>query len=360
MNRKSDIDLILRREAALARESMRAITLYPENPGGEPTLPGDPSIEASGAVHLDIQDILPTIDAYGMGLPPGIQTAQGVIGNEIWPISADDVEMEEPGEVDALTDQSLSFDNITPTPHRVALALSVSNAAIDNAAFDLVSWLRSKVQIGVRKYLARRFYSFENWDGNKGPWAGADTVDIADDLSTGIEAEITQLHEQGFDTNAAYIVMNLQTERRLKQTLVKEGCAKTIIDDGLCLGYPYVVSKYFGTRKDDEGQLVNIYDTVIGVGIMPWFAVHQHAGGRIVLDGASAEVAKKNITAFVVNLWFSMTNLASAMYNGDTGENNPMPFHLLMTRKQYLADVGGLIFQTSDNKYLAVAELPWI
>lgn len=360
MNRKSDIDLILRREAIASRENPRAITLWPVRPDGEPVLPGDSNIEASGAVHLEIQDILPTLDAYAMGLPPGIQTAQGVVGNEVWPISADDVEMEEPDEVAALKDQSLSFDCITPTPRRISLPLSISNAAIDNASFDLVGWMRSKVQIGVRKYLARHFYSFENWEGNKGPWAGVDTVDIAEDLATGIEAEITRLHEQGFDTSAAYIVMNLQTERRLKQTLVKQGCGKTIIDDGLCLGYPYIVNKYFGTRKDEEGQLVSIYDTVLGVGVMPWFAVHQHAGGRIILDGTSAQVMRKNCTSIVVNMWFSMTNLAAAMYNGDTGENQPMPFHLLMTRQQYLADVGGLIFQTSDNKYLMVAELPWI
>ena len=360
MNRKADIDLILRREAVAARENLRAITLWPQRPDGEPQLAGDPSIEASGAVHLDIQDILPTIDAYGMGLPPGIQTAQGVVGNEVWPISADDVEMEEGDEMSELTDQSLSFASITPTPRRISLPLSISNAAIDNAAFDLIGWVRSKVQLGVRKYLARHFYSFENWDGNKGPWASASTVDIADDLATGIEAEMTRLHEQGFDTGAAYIVMNLHTERRLKQTLVKDGCGKTIIDDGLCLGYPYIVNKYFGTRKDEDGQLTDIYDTVIGVGVMPWFAVHQHAGGRIILDATSAEVMKKNVTSMVVNLWFSMTNLAAAMYNGDTGENQPMPFHLLMTRKQYLADVGGVIFVTSDNKYLAVAELPWI
>ena len=362
MNRKEDIDLILRREAEKSREKTRAITLWPVRPEGEPVLEGDPQpdIEDSGAVHLDIQDIIPTLDAYGMGLPAGIQMAQGVVGNEVWPVSADDVEMLETGEVETLSEQDLSFDSITPTPQRVSLCLSVSNSAIDNSAFDLVSWLRSKVQLSIRKYLARHFYSFENWEGNRGPWAGATTVDIADDLATGIEAEITRLHEQGFDTNMAYIVMDLRTERRLKATLVKDGCSKTIIDDGLCLGYPYVVSKYFGTRKDDEGQLAPMYGTVIGVGVMPWFAVHQHAGGRIIFDGHSADVAKKNLTTMIVNTWWSMTNLAQAMYNGDTGEKNPMPFHLLMTREQYLADVGGLIFQTSDNKYLMVAELPWI
>ena len=357
MNRKQDTDLILRREATLARKSLRAITLVPVRPEGEPVLEGDPNIEASGAIKLDIRDIIPTLDAYGMGLPSGIQMAQGVVGNEVWPVSASDVEMEEAGETESLTDQTLRFSNMSTEPRRVSVMINVSNAAIDNAGFDLVRWLREKTNVALRKYLARHFYSFENWQGNKGPWAGAQTVDIADDLATGIEAEVTRLHDMGFDTNAAYVVMNLHTEQRLKQTLVKSGCGKTIISDGLCLGYPYVVNKYFGTRKDDDGQLADIYDTVVGVGVMPWFAVQQHAGGRIILDGHSADVTKKNITSMVVNTWWSFTNLAAGMTtaNGD----NPA-FRLLMTRQQYLADVGGLIFETSDNKYLAVAELPWI
>ena len=357
MNRKADIDLILRREARAARKSLRAITLYPVRPDGEPVLEGDPNIEASGAVNLDIQDIIPTLNAYMLGLPAGILMAQGVVGNEVWPISAGDVEMEETDEVDTLQDQELSFTNMTTSPRRVGLMINVSNAAIDNAGFDLVGWLRSKVNVSLRKYLARHFYSLENWQGNKGPWAGAQTVDIADDLATGIEAEVTRLHDMGFDTNAAYIVMNLHTEQRLKQTLVKSGCGKTIISDGLCLGYPYVVNKYFGTRKDDDGQLADIYDTVVGVGIMPWFAVQQHAGGRIILDGNSTEVSKKNLTSMVVNTWWSFTNLAAGLKTAD-GENPA--FRLLMTRQQYLADVGGAIFQTSDDKYLAVAELPWV
>ena len=360
MNRKEDIDLILRREAIIARRKTRAITLWPQRPEGEPALEGDPQpdIEASGAVHLDIQDMIPTVDAYGMGLPEGVQMQQGVVGNEVWPVSVDDVEMEEHGEVTTLSEQDLSFTNLQPTPHRVSLCVSVSNTAIDNAAFDLVGWLRSKVALSVRKYLARHFYSLEEWDGNRGPWSGATRVDIADDLAAGIEAEITRLHDNGFDTNAAYIVMDVRTERRLKQTLITASGNKTIIADGLCLGYPYIVSKYFGTRKDEEGQLVPAYDTLIGVGVMPWFSVAQHAGGRIIFDAHSAEVAKQNMTKMIVNTWWSMTNLATAMRNGDTGE--AAPFHLLMTRAQYLADVGGIIFQTSDNKYLMVAELPWI
>jgi hypothetical protein len=85
--------------------------------------------------------------------------------------------------------------------------------------------------------------------------------------------------------------------------------------------------------------------------------VQQHAGGRIILDSKSAAVTAKNVTSMVVNTWWSFTNLAAGMKT-ETGETPA--FRLLMTRIQYLADVGGLIFQTSDDKLLAVGELPGI
>lgn len=358
MNKKQDIDLILRREAVLAREKVRAITLWPVRPEGEPILPGDPQpdIEASGAVHIDIQDIIPTLDAYGMGLPPGVQMAQGVVGNEVWPVSADDVEIEEFGEVETLSDQDLGFSKITPTPQRLSLKVNISNTSIDNAAFDLVGWLRGKVRLSLQKYFARHFYAFEDWDGNKGPWSGATTTDVAPNLAAGIESEMTRLHEQGFDLATACIVMDLRTERILKQTLVTDGCGRTIIEDGMCLGYPYVVNKYFGTVKDGDGQLVRAYDDfMLGVGVFNWFAVHQHAGGRIIFDGASAAVAKKNTTTMIVNTWWSFTNLATHMAT-ETGQTPT--FRLLMTERSYLADTDDYVFKTSDGLLLTVGEIP--
>ena len=62
--------------------------------------------------------MIPTLHE-GLGLPVGLNVVTGVTGNEVWPVSINDVEMEEVGEVNALEDQVLNFAQITPTVRRV-------------------------------------------------------------------------------------------------------------------------------------------------------------------------------------------------------------------------------------------------
>lgn len=351
MNSKNDIELILRREAQLSRQKVRAITLRPIRPEGEPELPGYPNIEASGAVHLDIQDIIPTLDAYGMGLPPGVQTAQGVVGNEVWPISADDVEVHETGEVATLGEQSLSFGHLSPVPHRVSMAMSVSNTAIDNASFDMTEFIRGKVNIAMQHYLARHFYSFEPWEGNQGPFVDADAIPFEGYLYDAIQNAMTNLHNAGFDLSTACVVMNVETEVLLKTTPINPAVPQMIIENGLCCGYPYVVNKYFGTMKDSDGQLETTFPFCIGVGVFNWTAVHQHAGGQIIFDAHSAEVAKKNLTTIVVNTWWSMTNIAAHMA---TADGSTPAFQVVAKNNFLLADCNNSIFVTSDGFALGV------
>ena len=140
-HRSKDIAAYIREQMNESREtkSTRTITLNPINPA---TVPAETAnIKASGAIELTIHDIIPTLHE-GLGLPVGVNIVTGVTGNEIWPVSVDDVEMEEKGEIQTLSEQNLNFANITPSPKRVGLAVSVSNSAIDNAAFDLLSFIQ--------------------------------------------------------------------------------------------------------------------------------------------------------------------------------------------------------------------------
>ena len=154
-HRKRDIAAYIREQMMESREtkSTRTITLNPINPAAVPAETAN--IKASGAIELTIHDIIPTLHE-GLGLPKGVNIVTGVTGNEIWPVSVDDVEMEEKGEIDTLSEQSLNFANITPTPNRVGLCVSVSNAAIDNAAFDLLAFVQRKFDLALRKYLAKK------------------------------------------------------------------------------------------------------------------------------------------------------------------------------------------------------------
>ena len=134
-------------------------------------------IANSGAINLTIHEMIPTLHE-GLDLPASLRIVTGVTGNEVWPVSINDVEMEEVGEVVALTDQTRPFANITPTVRRVGLTVPVSNMAIDNACFDLMAFVQAKFTL-ARIYSGKKFTLRPDWQGNKGPFSNlAKTGDI--------------------------------------------------------------------------------------------------------------------------------------------------------------------------------------
>lgn len=345
MNRKQDIDLILRREAKAARTQKRAIKLEPISMREDAILTDD----IIQSARLDIQDIIPTLDAYTEGLPPGVQMIQNVTGNEVWPISEDDVDMFEIDEVDDTLEQNLSFASLNSEPHRVGVKVNISNEAIDNCAFDIVDYVRRKVRHAQRRYLARHFYSFQHFAGNNGPFVDAQEVDITTDTATEILAELARMANEGFDMSQACVVMDVKTELVLKMTPIKPGAGRYIIENGLCMGYPYIVNRYFGMERDADGDWRSPNDGALGIGVFNWFAVSQHTGGHILLDAFTK--ADRNITVFNVNTWWSMTNLMTAMRSESGGHP---AFRRLVKPLLFLADRSGLIFITSDNLALQV------
>ena len=135
--------------------------------------------------------MIPTLHE-GLDLPAPLRIVTGVTGNEIWPVSLNDVEMEEVDEVASLNDQVLNFGNISPTHRRVGLTIPVSNMAIDNAAFDLLAFVQTKFTLALRIYLAKKIYSQANWTGNKGPFSGlSKTGDI--EISFTYKVTVTQI-----------------------------------------------------------------------------------------------------------------------------------------------------------------------
>ena len=113
-------------------KSEREILLAPgNNSDGTANVTGN--ITASGAIALTINEIIPTLHE-GLQLPDGLRLVTGVVGNEIWPVSINDVEVEEVGEVEALSDQVLEFQNISPTVRRCGLTVPVSHCQYAVAA----------------------------------------------------------------------------------------------------------------------------------------------------------------------------------------------------------------------------------
>lgn len=279
------------------------------------------NIQASGAINLTIHELIPTLHE-GLGLPNGLRIVTGVTGNEVWPVSVNDVEMEEVGEVEALSDQVLNFDKITPVSRRCGLTVPISNRAIDNAAFDLMAFVMEKFTIATKIYLAKKIYSQAAWSGNKGPFSGLTpkTIVLGDSAYANILKAVAEFSDMGFYEGQVCISMDRVTEAELKATPKIAGAAGGfVIEDGLCAGYPYTVSHFVNTELSGS-SLVSTTDRYIEIGYWEWFALQQHDEVKLTLDYLTG--AKKGVTNVTLNTAWSMTDL-SLYINGGKPEGNP-------------------------------------
>ena len=270
----------------------------------------------SGAINLTIHELIPTLHE-GLDLPSTLRVVTGVTGNEIWPVNTDDVEMEEVGEVEALNDQVINFTNITPVQKRVGLKVPVSNMAIDNAAFDLMSFIQTKFTLALRKYLAKKIYSQAAWTGNKGPFSGLTpkgTITIGGSAYKSILKAVGEFSDKGFYEGNVMLIMDRATEAELKATPKIEGAAGGfVIENGLCAGYPYVLTHYINTTLSGS-NLVPTANKCIGIGYFEWFALQQHGDVRFVYDPVT--LADKGVVRLILNTAWSMTDLSTHINGG--------------------------------------------
>jgi len=276
------------------------------------------NITASGAINLTVHEMIPTLHE-GLGLPASLKIVTGVTGNEVWPVSINDVEMEEVDEVAELNDKVLDFGNITPTQRRVGLTVPVSNMAIDNAAFDLLAFVQAKFTLALRIYLAKKIYSQAQFTGNKGPFAGlasSGTIDLASGAYKSILKAVAKFSDKGFFEGDVVLVMDRETEAELKATPKISGAAQGfIIENGLCAGYPYVCTHFINTTLDGS-TFKPTAKKYIGFGYFEWFALQQHGDVRMITDIYTG--AKKNVTQITLNTAWSMTDLSKKI----NGANN--------------------------------------
>ena len=277
-------------------------------------------IANSGAINLTIHEMIPTLHE-GLDLPASLRIVTGVTGNEVWPVSINDVEMEEVGEVVALTDQTLDFANITPNVRRVGLTVPVSNMAIDNAAFDLMAFVQAKFTLALRIYLAKKMYSQADWQGNKGPFshlAKTGDITIGPDAYKNILKAVAAFSDKGFFEGDVTLIMDRETEAELKATPLIAGAAGGfVVQNGRCAGYPYVVTHYLNTELDTANKLVPTAKKYIGIGYFEWFALQQHGTVRMTIDNQSTAVARKNLTAITLNSAWSFTDVSKYINNAN-------------------------------------------
>lgn len=113
------------------------------------------------------------------------------------------------------------------------------------------------------------------------------------------------------------IVMDAETEAELKATPKLAGAAAGfVVENGLCAGYPYVVTHYINTQlASDNKTLVPTQDKYIGLGYFEWEAVQQHGDVRLVIDPITK--ADQGITRVILNTAWSFTDLSLYINGGE-------------------------------------------
>ena len=288
------------------------------------------NIEASGAVPLTIHELIDTKIA-GLELPDDLRLLTGVVGNEIWPYSIDDVEFTVAGEVEPIGEQAINFAKLSATPARVAASVAVSNRAIDNAAFDLLGFVTYKFQKGLAKFAALHIYSHAAFlNPLKSPFATVVAEEIALDENFGknLAKKIAAMWDLGFEGEPE-LVMSKEVETELAFTKAIPGQIgdRTVIQDGRCLGYRYKVSPYVNYALNSAGAPAPDGNLYIGIGHWGYLAYEQHGEVRFTVDAQSAEVAKRNSTVLVLNTEFSLTELSSKVNGNLSGL--PQAFKLI-------------------------------
>ena len=318
--KKDDIKKVFREYmmGVANRRENREILLLPS--GGNTTA----NIEASGAIALDIKEMIPTLHE-GLGLPIGTRIVTGVTGNELYPVSINDVKLEEVGETVALNDQVVDFAKIQVSSNRVGCSIPVSRHAIANAAFDLMAFIQEKVTLATRIYLAEKIYSPAVFSGNHGPFSGQTPKQIVLDKNAyaNILEAVAEFSDNGFFEGNVCISMSRKTEAYLKATPKIAGAAGGfVIENGLCAGYPYTLSHYVNSKVVDGAVVPDPDNEYLEIGYWEWFALQSHDTPSLIIDATSSDVAMKNIVRVVFNSFWSMTDLSTKI-NGGKPAGNP-------------------------------------
>ena len=304
------------------RENASTILMNPAD-GNE-----NANLEAGGAIPLTINELIDTKVA-GIELPADLRIVTGVVGNEIWPYSTNDVEFTVAGEVEKVGEQALNFAKISATPNAVAANVAVSHRAIANAAFDLLGFISYKLTKGLAIFRALHVYAPIDFQNDlKSPFADADVVEITLDENVGknIAMEVAKMYDLGFE-GIPYLTMDKVTETELAYTKAIPGTAgdRTVVENGRCVGYPYTVSPYVNYILDGSTPKKGT-DRYIAVGHYGYLAMQIHGQVMFNVDAQSAEVFSRRTVVVSLALDMSMTELSSKV-NGKSGK--PQAFKLI-------------------------------
>ena len=288
------------------------------------------NLESGGLIPVTIAEIIDTKVA-GIELPDDLKLVLGVTGTEIIPYSTNDVQFSVEGEVTKVAEQSLNFANIKAAPQRVAASVPVSFRAIDNAAFDIIGFITYKFQKGWAMFRALHIYAHGSYTKLQSPFAQvtAETLTLDENIGKNLAKKVAEMYDLGFEGEPEFI-MDKVTEVELKFTKLIPGSTdsdRTVVENGLCVGYKYKVSPYVDYSIDTTGKATKDTDRYIAIGHFGYLQEQQHGEFRFNIDGTSQANFDRGTVAIGMTTDYSLTELSSKVNGNANGK--PQAFKLI-------------------------------
>ena len=288
------------------------------------------NLESGGLIPVTIAEIIDTKVA-GIELPDDLKLVLGVTGTEIIPYSTNDVQFSVEGEVTKVAEQSLNFANIKATPQRVAASVPVSFRAIDNAAFDIIGFITYKFQKGWAMFRALHIYAHGTYTKLQSPFAQvtAETLTLDENIGKNLAKKVAEMYDLGFEGEPEFI-MDKVTEVELKFTKLIPGSTdsdRTVVENGLCVGYKYKVSPYVDYSINASGKATKDADRYIAIGHFGYLQEQQHGEFRFNIDGTSQANFDRGTVAIGMTTDYSLTELSSKVNGNANGK--PQAFKLI-------------------------------
>lgn len=288
------------------------------------------NLESGGLIPVTIAEIIDTKVA-GIELPDDLKLVLGVTGTEIIPYSTNDVQFSVEGEVTKVAEQSLNFANIKAAPQRVAASVPVSFRAIDNAAFDIIGFITYKFQKGWAMFRALHIYAHGSYTKLQSPFAQvtAETLTLDENIGKNLAKKVAEMYDLGFEGEPEFI-MDKVTEVELKFTKLIPGSTdsdRTVVENGLCVGYKYKVSPYVDYSIGTSGKATKDADRYIAIGHFGYLQEQQHGEFRFNIDGTSQANFDRGTVAIGMTTDYSLTELSSKVNGNANGK--PQAFKLI-------------------------------
>ena len=288
------------------------------------------NLESGGLIPVTIAEIIDTKVA-GIELPDDLKLVLGVTGTEIIPYSTNDVQFSVEGEVTKVAEQSLNFANIKAAPQRVAASVPVSFRAIDNAAFAIIGFITYNFQKGGAMFRALHIYAHGSYTKLQSPFAQvtAETLTLDENIGKNLAKKVAEMYDLGFEGEPEFI-MDKVTEVELKFTKLIPGSTdsdRTVVENGLCVGYKYKVSPYVDYSINASGKATKDADRYIAIGHFGYLQEQQHGEFRFNIDGTSQANFDRGTVAIGMTTDYSLTELSSKVNGNANGK--PQAFKLI-------------------------------